>query len=75
MDLESNPLSRFEEELESIKDDYPVVIIGTEYVNGLEKTDGMVYEKLNTLEKFIDLNGYECVYLSSLFQVYTSVGF
>ena len=75
VDLESNPLSRFEEELESIKDDYPVVIIGTEYVNGLEKTDGMVYEKLNTLEKFIDLNGYECVYLSSLFQVYTSVGF
>jgi hypothetical protein len=72
-DLDSNSLTRLEEDLNSNSEgekDYPVVILGVESVDGMTDESTLQYKKLQAIESFMDENNYEQVYENIEFRVY-----
>jgi hypothetical protein len=73
-DLDSNPVSGLEADLENISEnktgDYPVVIIGKEAVCDLTDKTQPQYHKYKAIETFMDKNNYTKVYENGAYIVY-----
>jgi hypothetical protein len=73
-DLDSNPLSRLEDDLEGIQNDgsgeYPLIIFGSESVDEQTDETKASYKKLKTIEDFMNKNNYVQVYENDTYRVY-----
>jgi hypothetical protein len=79
LDLDSNPISRLETELDELSslqiEDMPVVILGSEYVDELLENEypKLAYAKLKVIEKYMEENNYTKVYENSTYRVYNII--
>jgi hypothetical protein len=85
VELDSNSLERLETDLSDImqetsKDEYPVIILGVEYVGELlacqegghfnTSYSSLAYTKYTRIESFMDVNNYKKVYENNAYRVY-----
>jgi hypothetical protein len=85
VELDSNSLERLETDLDDImqetsKDEYPVIILGAEYVDELltcqegghfnTSYSSLAYTKYTRIENFMDVNNYKKVYENNAYRVY-----
>ena len=73
-DLDSNPLTRLQQDLDNISneknDELPVVIFGTQAVNKLKQQSGIRYQKFYVIWEFMQKKQYKAVYQSKQYQVF-----
>ena len=77
-DLDSNSIDTLKAELDEISEngniqELPVVILGRTSVERLTKEDGLAYQKLELLQRFLEKNGYEQTFCNESYSVYLSI--
>lgn len=69
-DLDSNSLAQLQQDLDEIRNDNPVIILGMQSVNRLDEESGIPYQKLRAIEAFMEQKGYAQVYAGEDYAVY-----
>lgn len=74
-DLDSNSMDRLKAELDALSgernpQELPVVILGCPSVERLTEEDGLVYQKLERIQSFLEKNGYEQEFCNASYIVY-----
>ena len=79
-DLDSKSIDILRTELDELSksdniQELPVVIFGRSSVERLTKEDGLAYQKLELIQRFLEKNGYEQTFCNESYSVYTVSGY